>query len=49
VWALGDLIALMPKPASPVNLGAVLAYSLNASEATTLARALDTFAKRVPT
>jgi hypothetical protein len=33
--------------ASPVNLGATLAYGLNAAEATTLARALDAFAKRV--
>jgi hypothetical protein len=33
--------------ASPVNLGAALAYRLSASEATTLARALDSFAKRV--
>jgi hypothetical protein len=35
--------------ASPVNLGATLAYGLNAQEATALARALDAFAKRVPT
>jgi hypothetical protein len=34
--------------ASPGNLGATLAYGLSASEATALARALETFAKRVP-
>lgn len=33
--------------ASPVNLGATLAYGLNAAEATTPARALDAFAKRL--
>jgi hypothetical protein len=35
--------------ASPVNLGATLAYGLSVEEATALARALDAFAKRVPT
>jgi hypothetical protein len=35
--------------ASPVNLGAALAYGLSATEASTLARALDAFAKRAPT
>jgi hypothetical protein len=34
--------------ASPVNLGAALAYRLDASEATSLARALDAYAKGVP-
>jgi hypothetical protein len=32
--------------ASPVNLGATLAYALTATEAATLALALDAYAKR---
>jgi hypothetical protein len=35
--------------ARPVKLGAALAYALTTAEATTLARALDVFANRVPT